>query len=90
MRKSYSVDGKVYDFTDVRMECGSLCGICTTGPYRGKWAWLDSHGFQIERQRRIQAVEVKPTVTDNSYTMWGGQLRDKLPNGARYYQRGRR
>lgn len=27
---------------------------------------------------------------DNSYTMWGGELRDKLPHGARYYQRGGR
>ena len=90
MRKSYSVDGRVYDFTDVHMECGMLYGCCTTSPYRDKWAWLDPYGFQIERQRRIQATEVTPTVVDNSYAMWGGELRDKLPHGARYYQRGKR
>ena len=90
MRKSYFVDGRVYDFTDVHMECGMLYGRCTTSPYRDKWAWLDHHGFQIERQRRVQAVEVIPTVCDNSYTMWSGELRDKLPRGTRYYQRGRR
>jgi hypothetical protein len=36
----------------------------------------------------MKAVEVvhRPTVSNNSYTMWGGELRDKLPHGARYYQ----
>lgn len=90
MRKSYSVDGKVYDFTDVREECGMLNGMCTTSLYYGQRAWLDPHGFQIEGYRRVEAVEIKPIKkVDNSYTMWGGELRDRLPHGARYYKRGR-
>ena len=91
MRKSYCYNGKVYDFTDVRMECGMLYGMCVTMPYYGEMAWLDPNGFQICGKRRVEASEVKPHVhTDNSYTMWGGELRDTLPHGARYYQRGRR
>ena len=90
MNKSYSVNGVVYDFTDVHMECGMLYGRCTTSPHRGKWAWLDLCGIQFEGvgNRRMQATEVvhRPTICDNSYTMWGGELRDKLPHGARYYQ----
>lgn len=89
MRKTYSVNGVVYDFTDVHMECGMLYGMCITSPYYGQYAWLDPNGFQICGKRRIQAVEVKPQVrVDNSYTMWGGELRDKLPHGARYYRKG--
>jgi hypothetical protein len=92
MRKSYSVNGVVYNFTNVRMVSGMLYGKCITAPYHNEHAWLDSTGFQICGKRRVQAVECAPVTTpcDNSYTMWGGQLRDKLPHGARYYQMGRR
>lgn len=87
MRKSYCYNGKVYDFTDVHMECGMLYGKCVTMPYYGEMAWLDSSGFQICGKRRVMASEVRPQVhTDNSYTMWGGELRDTLPHGSRYYQ----
>ena len=87
MRKSYSVDGKVYDFIDVHMECGMLYGRCTTSPYRNQYAWLDPDGFQICGKRRVTASEVKSQVhIDNSYTMWGGEIRDNLPHGARYYR----
>jgi hypothetical protein len=75
------------------MECGMLYGQCITGPYRGQYAWLDPEGFQICGKRRVQAEVLRPqepTPVDNSYTMWGGELRDRLPHGARYYQRGRR
>lgn len=87
MDKRYSVNGKIYIFTDVHAECGELCGECITAPYFGKVAWLYSDGFQFSGRRRVDAREItERTVTDNSYTMWGGQLRDKLPHGARYYQ----
>ena len=90
MNKSYSVNGVVYDFTNVHMECGMLVGECITKPHWGKLAWLDPSGIQFfgVGNRRVQAVEVvhRPTICDNSYTVWGGELRDKLPHGARYYQ----
>ena len=91
MKKSYSINGVVYGFTDVRIECGMLIGECTTRPHWGQLAWLDPSGVQFWGERRVEAREVvAPTMTDNSYTMWGGELRDKLPHGARYYQRGKR
>jgi hypothetical protein len=91
MQKSYSVNGVVYNFTNVHEECGMLVGECTTRPHWGQLAWLDDHGVQFFGESRVEAQEViESTLVDNSYTMWGGQLRDKLPHGARYYQRGRR
>lgn len=89
MKKSYSVNGVVYDFTDVHEECGMLNGMCLTPPYYGNRAWLDSHSFQLEGYRRVEAREVvEPSRVDNSYTVWGGELRDRLPRGARYYRKG--
>lgn len=87
MRKHYAVrNGGVYSFDDVHMECGVLCGICTTHPNEGKLAWLDTNGFQFEGSHYIQARPIDNVRCDNSYTMWGGQLRDRLPHGARYYR----
>ena len=91
MDKTYSINGVIYNFTDVTKECGMLVGECTTRPHWGQLAWLDPNGVQFFGESRVEAVEVveKPT-TDSSYYFWGGELRDKLPHGARYYQRGRR
>ena len=90
MKKQYLLNGTIYNFVNVYKECGMLYGMCITFPHCGKWAWLDSNGFQFEGRRRVAAEELadSPRI-DNSYTMWGGELRDKLPHGARYYQRGR-
>lgn len=91
MQKSYSVNGVRFDFTNVHEECGMLVGECTTKPHWGQLAWLDPHGVQFFGEHRVVAVEiVTKTPADNSYMMWGGELRDKLPHGARYYMRGKR
>ena len=90
--KIYSVNGTEYEFTDVHIECGILCGRCITGYHFGEYAWLDNDSFQIWGTKQwVQAVEIIPkTNVDNTYIMWGGELRDRLPHGARYYQRGKR
>ena len=91
MKKSYSINGVVYDFTDIHFECGMFVGECTTQPHYGKLAWLDNNGFQFFYESRVEAKLIsEPPTTDSSYYIWGKELRDKLPHGARYYQRGRR
>lgn len=91
MKKSYAVNGVVYNFTNVHEECGVLVGECTTKPHWGQLAWLDPSGVQFFGESRVDAVEVvAPSDADGTYMLWGGQLRDKLPHGARYYMNGRR
>lgn len=90
MKKSYSVNGVVYNFTDVHCENGVFVGECITQPHYGKLAWLDDKGIQFFYEPRIEAVEIVTHQTDGTYRMWGGELRDKLPHGARYYMRGKR
>jgi hypothetical protein len=84
------VNGAVYNFTDVHCERGMFVGECTTQPHYGKLAWLDDNGFQFFWEHRIEATEVNKQLTDGTYHMWGGELRDKLPHGARYYMNGGR
>ena len=57
----------------------------------GRFAWLDNNsGIQFEGNKRFEAVEI---VNHDSirlpygYTIWGGEVRDRLPNGARFYLR---
>lgn len=80
MKKSYYLDGKTYDFTDVHMEAGMLYGRCTTIPYRGKRAWLDPHGFQFEQKRRVEAQEVPyrehSLIVPPGCHYWGGEIRN--------------
>ena len=80
MNKSYSINGKVYNFTDVSMECGMLYGKCTTPPHNNEWAWLDPYGVQFEHQRRIAATEIfhfdTATLNPRDYHYWGGELRN--------------
>lgn len=90
MQKSYSVNGVRCDFTNVHEECGMLVGECTTRPHWGQLAWLDPNGVQFFGEHRVEAVEIRAFQTDGTYTMWGGELRDKLSHGARYYMRGKR
>lgn len=54
----------------------------------GHFTWLDNSGIQFEGSRRFEAAEV---VNHDSvrlpygYMIWGGEMRDKLPHGARFY-----
>ena len=59
MKKSYSCNGVIYEFTNVRMECGVLYGMCTNPFFYGMMAWLDKDGFQFESSHKhIDALEV--------------------------------
>lgn len=61
----------------------------------GEEAWLDPNGFQFDGKRRVSAKKIVQGATCSAcsdhvpygYAVWGGQLRDKLPHGARYYMR---
>ena len=91
MVKRYYANGKDYTF-DTTYEKNTMNGIIWLAVCRenGKEAWLDSHGIQFIGERRFEAEEL---FLDNyvpyGYTVWGGELRDALPHGARYYMKGR-
>ena len=74
MDKAYSINGVIYNFTDVTKECGMLVGECTTRPHWGQLAWLDQNGVQFFGESRVEAQQVFPNTNpvDNTYTMWGG------------------
>ena len=92
MKKHYFANGKTYTFDIIYTEetkCGTVqLGVCREN---GKTAWLDSRGIQFEGGRRFEATEMcaEPRVP-YGYQMWGGELRDVLPHGARYYINKRR
>ena len=80
MKKTYRFNGKTLNFSDVHMEAGCLYGRCTNLSHYGKWAWLDPHGFQFEREHRVEAVEVPyyentMAVPDGCH-YWGGEIRN--------------
>lgn len=91
MVKRYKIDGKIYTF-DVVESCDTLKGVMLIATCRenGKGAWLDPHGVQFMGERRIEADEVLNHVLPYGYSIWGGQIRDSLPHGRRYYMNGRR
>ena len=85
MTKYYNISGKVYRFDNVEMQAGCLMGYCKA---ENKYAWLDPNGVQFENERRMSAYEVSSEAQfPYGCTMWGGQIRDALPHGARYYLR---
>lgn len=89
--KTYRVDNTLYTFevlNTLTTRRGTMwLGKCTR---TGKEAWLDECGFQFDGAKRIPAQLVNNYQTDSSLRLWGGELRDKLPHGARYYMNGRR
>lgn len=96
MVKRYEVNGEVFTF-DIVDSCNTLKGVMYVATCRenGKDAWLDSNGVQFMGERRIEAKEVfaqslpSPSMP-YGYSIWGGQIRDSLPHGRRYYMNGRR
>ena len=69
--------------------------------HKDSYVELYASGFYIGQMGRFSVAKVYRDGTvvmtkrdypqcDNSYHMWGGELRDRLPRGARYYQRGKR
>lgn len=91
MELFYQVNDTVYHFKNIISENGRLWGVCESEPYRGCGAWLDSNGFQFEYHKRVEARQIDPptrSAVPYGYTLWGGQLRDTLPHGRRWYMNG--
>lgn len=84
-----TVNGDCFSF-DVLGEYPTAFGVMYYSKCRenGRFAWLDNGGIQFKGSRRFEAVEI---VNHDSvrlpygYMIWGGEMRDKLPNGARFY-----
>lgn len=60
----------------------------------GKYAYLDDNGVRFDGARRVLA-SIVPNARNQGqlpygYGIWGGQIRDMLPHGRRYYMNGGR
>lgn len=90
--KRYRSNGSVYTFEtkgeDYEIETKYGHMWLATCLENGREAWLDSHGIQFIGESRFEAEEF---FLDNcvpyGFTVWGGELRDSLPHGARYYMK---
>lgn len=84
----FVINNNRYTF-DITYEELTRCGRMWFGVCRAnnKEAWLDEHGVQFIGEHRQEAtkVEVTANTLPNGYALWGGQPRDALPHGARYY-----
>ena len=91
MEVSYEYNGVIYRFSNIEHLNGYDYGVCTTPPHIGRGAWLDDKGFQLEGSSAVIAKKITeaPTIP-YGYQMWGGQLRDALPHGRRWYMNGGR
>lgn len=82
----YYARGKTYTFNVINAE-NTRCGIVCYGKCRenGKMAWLDANGIQFDGEKRFEARKLAETRIPVGCQMWGGEIRDALPHGARYY-----
>ena len=88
---SYEYNGTIYEFSNIEHLNGYDYGVCITPPYYGRGAWLDDKGFQLEGSSAVIAKKMpEEPVIPYGYTLWGGQLRDALPHGRRWYMNGGR
>ena len=61
MKKSYSVNGDVYNFIHVCPQlCGKYIATCDTAPFRGETVQLDPNGFKFINGCYILATETTP------------------------------
>lgn len=91
MKISYEYNGFIYRFSEIEHLNGRDYGICITYPYVGIGAWLNDEGFQFEGRSAVTAKKItEEPVIPYGYTLWGGQLRDSLPHGRRWYMNGGR
>lgn len=88
MKKKYYAQGKIYTF-DIDLSIETYCDAVMEGICRenGKTAWLDANGIQFIGEHRFEAKELAETTMPFGCKMWGGQIRDALPHGTRYYLR---
>lgn len=84
-----TADGNCFSF-DILGEYQTVNGIMYYSKCRenGRFTWLDNGGIQFEGGRRFEAVEIANHDSIRlpyGYMLWGGEMRDSLPNGARFY-----
>ena len=86
----YYANGKTYTFDIISAE-NTRYGTILWSKCRenGKMAWLDANGIRFEGEGRFEARKLAESCLPAGYRIWGGQIRDALPHGARYYMRGR-
>lgn len=82
----YYANGKTYTF-DVSEAYETRCGIVCYGKCRenGKFAWIDGKGIQFVGEERFEAHKLEESHMSIGCQMWGGQIRNALPHGARHY-----
>lgn len=90
--KKYLVNGATYTFDSLGKdyEVMTVKGKMWLATCRenGKEAWIDEqNGVQFIGERRVEAKEVLGCnqQVPYGYSLWGGELRDNLPHGRRYY-----
>lgn len=86
----YYANGKTYTFDVINAE-NTRCGTMWWSKCRenGKMAWLDANGIQFEGEKRFEARKLAETRISPGCQIWGGEIRDALPHGARHYMKGR-
>lgn len=89
MMKKYYANGTTYTF-DVAEAYETRLGIVCYGKCRenGRMAWLDGKGIQFVGESRCEAIKLEETRPSVGCQVWGGEIRDALPHGARYYIKG--
>ena len=89
MMKKYYASGKTYTF-DVMEAHETRIGTVCYGKCRenGRMAWFDGKGIQFVGEERFEAHKLEETHFPVGCQMWGGEIRDALPHGARYYMKG--
>ena len=93
--KYYKVGYTTFTF-DIIDTVNTKRGVMWLGKCRenGRGAWLDANGIQFCGDKRVDAIPITNPSNSNGigygYTMWGGQIRDALPHGRRWYMNGGR
>lgn len=89
-------NNRIYTFTVIGESFNGRYGKTLVGKCRetGETAYLDDNGVRFRGCDRIIASIIPNPSQQNQipygYGIWGGQLRDRLPHGRRYYMNGRR
>ena len=89
MITKYYANGTTYTF-EITETYDTRCGVIAYGKCRenGKSAWIDNKGIQFVGEERFEAHKLEETHFPAGCQMWGGEIRDALPNGSRFYFNG--
>lgn len=90
MTKKYytNTSEKIYTF-DVLETHETRIGTVWWGKCQenNRYAWLDENGIQFVGEDRFEAIKLEEAHIPVGCQVWGGEIRDALPHGARYYMR---